>query len=118
MSVLLAIRVLHTVIWIFFVSCILAIPVLGVLRRFRPAFMLTVLVLLECVVVALNRRQCPLTNLAAHYTADRRPNFDIYLPVWLARNNHFIFGTFFSAWSRVCSREMAEGETQNRIDTE
>jgi hypothetical protein len=43
----------------------------------------------------LNRRRCPLTGLAAHYTSDRGDAFDIYLPNWLARHNQAIFGTLF-----------------------
>jgi hypothetical protein len=37
----------------------------------------------------------PLTSVAAHYTEDRADNFDIYLPLWLARYNKTIFGTLF-----------------------
>jgi hypothetical protein len=67
-----------------------------------------VLILGECGVLALNRGRCPLTDVAAQYTDDRAPNFDIYLPVWLARYNKHIFGTLFAAgelfvlwrWSR------------------
>jgi hypothetical protein len=33
--------------------------------------------------------------VAARYTEDRRDNFDIYLPVWIARRNKSIFGTLF-----------------------
>jgi len=33
-----------------------------------------------------------LTAVAARYTADRRDNFDLYLPQWLARYNKLIFG--------------------------
>ena len=36
-----------------------------------------------------------MTNVAAHYTEQRTPNFDIYLPVWLARYNKTIFGVLF-----------------------
>ncbi len=41
------------------------------------------------------------TDLAARYTEDRRGNFDIYLPVWLARQNKTIFGTLFLAGGLV-----------------
>jgi hypothetical protein len=40
--------------------------------------------------------QGPLTDLAGRYTEDRRDNFDIYLPLWLARRNKTIFGTLFA----------------------
>lgn len=79
-------------------------------RRFRLAASLTVLVLVECVVLVANHFRCPLTNLAARYTADRAPNFDIYLPVWLARNNQIVFGALFVAsglfvfWKWISSR--------------
>ena len=39
--------------------------------------------------------QCPLTAIAARYTSDRRDNFDIDLPEWLARENKRIFGGLY-----------------------
>ena len=35
--------------------------------------------------------------MAARHTGDRRDNFDIYLPEWLARHNKSIFGTLYVA---------------------
>jgi hypothetical protein len=67
------------------------------LRRFRWAAALAGLVLFECVVLAANHFRCPLTDLAVRYTTDRAPNFDIYLPLWLASHNQTIFGTLFFA---------------------
>jgi hypothetical protein len=90
-----AIKLLHTVIWAFMAAAILVLPVTGVLRRFRWAAIITVIVLLECGILALNGGRCPLTDLAARYTVDRNPNFDIYLPNWLAEHNKQIFGTLF-----------------------
>jgi hypothetical protein len=46
-------------------------------------------------VLVLNRWRCPLTSVAARYTADRRANFDIYLPEWLATHNKSIFGALY-----------------------
>jgi hypothetical protein len=43
----------------------------------------------------LNHGKCPLTDVAARYTKDRRDNFDIYLPNWLARHIKAIFGALF-----------------------
>jgi hypothetical protein len=93
--VLTAIKLLHTVIWAFLAASILALPVLAMLRRFRWAVILTMIVLLECGVLAVNGGRCPLTDLAARYTVDRGSNFDIYLPSWLAEHNKLIFGTLF-----------------------
>jgi hypothetical protein len=100
-SALTAIKLLHTVIWAFIAGSILALPVAGGLRRFRWAAILTVIVLLECVVLAVNGGRCPLTDLAARYTVNRNPNFDIYLPNWLAQHNKVIFGMLFVAGELV-----------------
>lgn len=90
-----AIKLLHTIIWAFLAATILALPVLAILRRFRWAATLSIIVLVECCVLAVNGRRCPLTDLASRYTLDRGPNFDIYLPAWLAEHNKFIFGSLF-----------------------
>jgi len=92
---LVVIKLLHTVIWLFFAGCIVAIPFAGARRQFRWAAILTGLVLFECAVLAVNRGRCPLTDLGSRYTEARSENFDIYLPVWLARRNKMIFGTLF-----------------------
>ena len=91
------IKILHTAAWAFFVGCILALPAAANLHCFRCASILAAVVLAECVVLAVNRCRCPLTGLAARYTEDRSPNFDIYLPRWLAQYNKQLFGSLFVA---------------------
>jgi hypothetical protein len=73
-----------------------AIPFAGARHQFRRAAVLSGLVLVECAVLAVNRGRCPLTDLASRYTEERTDNFDIYLPLWLARRNKTIFGTLFA----------------------
>jgi len=90
-----AIKILHTAVWLLFAGCIVAIPVAGIQRQYSWAVSLTGIVLVECAVLALNRGRCPLTDLAARYTEERAENFDIYLPLWLARRNKPIFGALF-----------------------
>jgi hypothetical protein len=94
-----SIKLLHTAVWFLFVLCILAIPLLGGIGRYRAAAWLVGIVMVEVLVLACNRARCPLTGLAARYTTDRRDNFDIYLPLWLARHNKSVFGTLFVAGS-------------------
>jgi hypothetical protein len=91
------IKLVHTAVWAGFAGCIVAIPVLALQQRFRLAALLALIVLGEVVVLAANRWRCPLTPIAARYTADRRANFDIYLPEWLARYNREIFGPLYLA---------------------
>ncbi len=76
---------------------ILSLPWLGLTRQFHWALGVSILVFIECLVLAVNRLRCPLTDVAARYTDDRAENFDIYLPLWLARYNKHIFGTLFVA---------------------
>ena len=92
MAVLIAIKLVHTAIWALLATCIVAIPIVGLRRRFTGALTLTAFVLIECGILALNHGRCPLTDVAARYTAERGANFDIYLPNWLAQRNKAIFG--------------------------
>jgi hypothetical protein len=68
------IKTVHTVVWAFFAGCV---------------------VLVEVAILGFNGGQCPLTRVAGRYTDERRPNFDIFLPAWLARYNKVIFGVVY-----------------------
>lgn len=92
---LIAIKLLHTAVWAFMAGCILALPITAFLRRFDWAAMLTTIVIMECMILARNGGRCPLTSVAARFTSERADNFDIYLPLWLARYNQAIFGMLF-----------------------
>jgi hypothetical protein len=94
---LIAIKVLHTVVWALFVACILGIFVAVRSGRLDLAALLVAVVMAEVLVLAFNRMRCPLTGVAARYTDERPDNFDIYLPLWLARHNKSIFGTLYLA---------------------
>jgi len=72
-------------------------PLAAFYGEHRVAFWLAGIVAFEVAVLALNRGSCPLTSVAARYTDDRRANFDIYLPYWLARHNKLVFGTLYAA---------------------
>jgi hypothetical protein len=96
-----AIKLLHTAIWAFLATSILALPVVGILRRFRWAAILTAIVLVECGVLAVNGGRCPLSDFATRFTMNRNSNFDIYLPIWLAQQNKLIFGWLLVAGELV-----------------
>lgn len=92
-----AVKIVHTLAWAIFAGCIVALPVAAYLKNFQLAALLIAIVLVEVVVLIANRFRCPLTDVAARYTSDRRANFDIYLPLWIARYNKEIFGSLFVA---------------------
>ena len=89
------IKITHTIIWAIFAGSIVVIPVLAWVEMWTIAGILILIVLLECLVLLFNGMRCPLTDIAARYTDDRADNFDIYLPLWLARHNKTIFGSLF-----------------------
>lgn len=95
LAALRAVKLAHTAVWAFFASCVLAIPVVTWEGSYGRAGLLIGVVAIEVLVLLLNRWRCPLTPVAARYTTDRRDNFDIYLPEWLARNNKLLFGALY-----------------------
>ena len=97
MRALLAVKILHTLVWAVFAGCIVAIPIAAWRGQLRLAWVLIAVVMIEVIVLLANRLRCPLTDVAARHTEDRRDNFDIYLPEWLARHNKLIFGSLYVA---------------------
>ena len=73
------------------------IPVVAWRREFTWVAGLATVVLIEVTILGMNKMSCPLTAVAARYTEDRRANFDIYLPHWLAAYNKQVFGALFMA---------------------
>lgn len=91
------VKILHTAIWVLFATCTAAIPLLASIGQDRAAIALIFVVLVEVLILIVNGGRCPLTAVAAQYTRDRRANFDIYLPEWLARHNKAVFGLMYLA---------------------
>ena len=96
-SKLRTIKAIHTLVWAVFAGSILAIPVFAFVEKLMIAWSLVGFVLLEVVVLVANRMRCPLTDVAGRYTSNRQDNFDIYLPLWLARHNKEVFGGLYVA---------------------
>jgi len=101
------IKLSHTAIWAFFAACILAMPIASSLGHFTAAAWLAAVVCCEVVVLVFNSWSCPLTAVAARYTADRNANFDIYLPEWLARNNKSVFGALYVVGAVIAAAQWA-----------
>ncbi len=92
-----SIKIFHTAVWIFFVVCIVGIPLFAWFGMFRTSFLMIAIVMVEVIILAFNKMRCPLTDVAASYTDDRADNFDIFLPLVVARYNKHIFGPAFLA---------------------
>ena len=95
MTALARVKALHTFAWAVLAGCVLGLPVAALAGHLTLAAVLAAAVLVETGVLAVNGWRCPLTDVAARYTDDRAANFDIYLPLWLARYNKQIFGPLY-----------------------
>ena len=93
---LVAIKVMHTLIWIFFVSAIFYILYSGISGRINIYTWIAIaLIIGEGIVLSIFKMYCPLTIMARKYSDSEKDNFDIYLPNWLARHNKLIFTTIY-----------------------
>lgn len=91
-----ALKLLHAVIWAFFVLAIAAIWQFAAEGNLVGAGWAIAVVMLEVAALGLNRGRCPLSGVAGRLTADRAANYDIYLPAWLAGRTKQIFGPLFA----------------------
>jgi hypothetical protein len=86
----------HTIIWVFFNLVLgylfyaVCTDQIGVLFWAGVGF-----ILIECIVLLLNKWTCPLTPIARRYSTSQKANFDIYLPEWLALHNKTIYSVIF-----------------------
>ena len=93
---LLAIKLLHTVIWVFFVVVIFYVLYSGVTNNITPYTWIGIaLVIGEGLTLLLFKMFCPLTVIARKYSDSQKDNFDIFLPNWLAKHNKLIFTSIF-----------------------
>jgi hypothetical protein len=51
----------------------------------------------EGILLLVFKMNCPLTLIARKYSKSLRPNFDIFLPNWLALHNKVIYTSIFVA---------------------
>lgn len=90
------IKLIHTLIWAFFVALIFYILYSGFTNEITVFTWIAVgLVILEGLVLLVFRMFCPLTLIARKYSDSQMDNFDIFLPNWLARHNKVIFTSIF-----------------------
>jgi len=90
------VKIVHTLIWLFFVAVIFYILYSGISNKINVYTWIAIgLIIAEGVVLVMFRMFCPLTLIARKYSDSDKDNFDIYLPNWLARYNKIIFTTIY-----------------------
>lgn len=95
---LVAIKLIHTVVWLILSGAIFYILYSGLFNRINMYTWIAVgMIVLEGAILLIFKWSCPLTVVARRYSDSTRNNFDIYLPEWLAKHNKTICTTLFLA---------------------
>jgi hypothetical protein len=93
---LIAVKLLHTAIWAILAGLVFYILYAGISGRITSiAYFAIGAIIVETLVLAGYGWRCPLTLVAQKYTDANSPNFDIYLPAWLAKHNKTIFSILY-----------------------
>jgi hypothetical protein len=91
------IKIIHTVIWIFFNFVIFYMLYAAIANKLDLwLWMGYGFVYLEGLTLLVFKNHCPLNLLARKYTNSTKANFDIYLPSWLAKYTKLIYTTIFA----------------------
>jgi hypothetical protein len=91
------IKALHTAVWAFFVAAILTVLYSGITNSITLyTWVASGLVAAEGLVLLAFKSRCPLTLIARKYSTSTKENFDIFLPVWLARHNKLLFSVLYA----------------------
>ncbi|MEO8569873.1 MAG: hypothetical protein ABI419_12070 [Ginsengibacter sp.] len=86
------IKIIHTLIWIFFNVVIFYMLYAVILNKIDKWLWIGYgLIVLEGITLLVFKGFCPLTIIARKYSDSDKDNFDIYLPNWLARFNKQIY---------------------------
>ena len=90
------IKLIHTVIWVFFVAVIFYVLYSGITNDVTSYTWIAIaLVIGEGLTLLIFKMLCPLTLIARKYSNSEKDNFDIFLPNWLAKHNKLIFTSIY-----------------------
>ncbi|OEY73846.1 hypothetical protein APR40_00015 [Salegentibacter salarius] len=93
---LLFLKLIHTLVWLFFVSIIFYIVYSGLTNQINTFTWVAIgLVIAEGFVLLIFKMFCPITLIARKYSSSQKENFHIFLPNWLAKHNKLIFTSIF-----------------------
>ena len=93
---LFVIKLVHTIIWVFFVLVIFFVLYSGTFNEITKYTWIGIgLIIGEGITLLIFKMYCPLTLVARKYSDSTKDNFDIFLPNWLAKHNILIFTTIF-----------------------
>jgi hypothetical protein len=89
---LVLVKILHTIIWVFFNVVIFYLLYAVVIDKIDKWIWICIsLIILEVIILIVFKKICPVTLIARKYSDSQKSNFDIYLPNWLAKYNKEIY---------------------------
>ncbi len=89
-----AVKLIHTIIWIFFNIVIFYLLYTAVTGNINVwTWICLGIIILEGVILLVFKNICPVTVVARKYSDSTKENFDIFLPNWLAKYNKIIYTT-------------------------
>jgi hypothetical protein len=89
---LVLIKIIHTLVWLFFNAVIFYMLYAAITGKLDLWLWIGYgLFVLEGIILLDFKFFCPLTIIARKYSDSSKENFDIYLPVWLAKYNKLIY---------------------------
>ena len=90
------IKVIHTLIWIFFNFVIFYMLYAAIANKLDHWLWIGYgFIALEGLILLTFKSHCPLNLLVRKYSNSTQDNFDIYLPSWLAKYTKLIYTTIF-----------------------
>lgn len=89
---LILIKLIHTLIWIFFNIVIFYLLYSVIINKLdRWVWICIGLIAIEGIILLAFKNLCPVTLVARKYSDSNKENFDIFLPNWLAKYNKQIY---------------------------
>jgi hypothetical protein len=89
---LVLVKTVHTLVWIFFNVVIFYLLYSAIADSINAwTWICLLLIVGEGIVLLLSGNICPITTVARKYSSSSKENFDIFLPLWLAKYNKQIY---------------------------
>lgn len=86
------VKLIHTLVWIFYNVIIGYLLYAAITNKIdKWTWVCWGLIIIEGLILAVFKNICPITLIARKFSDSKRDNFDIFLPLWLARNNKIIY---------------------------
>jgi hypothetical protein len=90
------IKLIHSIIFLFMVACMVYIFYCAVVRRYDWTLVFAfAAIVVEGIVLIINRWTCPFTKLAQKYGDEKGAVTDLFIPARYARYTFNVFTTIF-----------------------